>query len=99
MSLTLIRASGRADALSAPLALFSALPSTRSISGMAAKAVGSIWAAQPVTTMRASGRSRRALRMAWRAWRTASAVTAQVLKITVSDTPSAAALALICSDS
>ena len=30
--------------------------------------------------MRASGLSRRALRIAWRAWRVASAVTAQVLK-------------------
>ena len=38
-----------------PAAVFSALPSTRSTSGMAAKAAGSIWAAQPVTMSRASG--------------------------------------------
>lgn len=38
-----------------------------------------VWAAQPVTMMRASGFSRRARRIAWRAWRTASEVTAQVL--------------------
>ncbi len=55
---------------------------------MPAKAAGSIWAAQPVTIRRALGRSRRILRMAWRAWRTASAVTAQVLNTTASDRPS-----------
>ena len=66
---------------------------------MPAKAAGSIWAAQPVTIRRASGRSRLALRIAWRAWRTASAVTAQVLKITALPTPSAAACARIWSDS
>ena len=38
-----------------------------------------------MTTMRAPGRSRAARRIAWRAWRSASAVTAQVLTITVSD--------------
>ena len=54
---------------------------------MAAKPAGSIWAAQPVTTMRASGFSRRALRIAWRAWRVASAVTAQVLITTASAEP------------
>jgi hypothetical protein len=36
---------------------FSRLPSTRLTSGMAAKLAGSIWAAQPVTTTRASGRA------------------------------------------
>ena len=58
---------------------------------MAAKAAGSIWAAQPVTISFAPGRSRRALRIAWRAWRTASPVTAQVLNTTASVRPSAAA--------
>ena len=37
---------------------FSALPSTRATPGSAVQAAGSICAAQPVTTMRASGRSR-----------------------------------------
>src|SRR5215469_1465259 len=58
---------------------------------MAAKPAGSICAAQPVTTMRASGFSRRALRIAWRAWRVASAVTAQVLISTARSRPAAAA--------
>ena len=39
---------------------------------------------KPVTTIRAPGRSRTARRMAWRTWRSASAVTAQVLTITMS---------------
>ena len=39
--------------------------------------------------MRAPGRSRAARRIAWRAWRSASAVTAQVLTITVSDSAAA----------
>jgi hypothetical protein len=50
---------------------------------MAAKRSGSSCAAQPVTTIRASGRSRFARRMAWRVWRTASAVTAQLLTMIV----------------
>ena len=54
---------------------------------MAAKRPGSICAAQPVTMILASGRSRRARRIAWRAWRTASAVTAQVLTITAEVKP------------
>src|SRR5215472_5910357 len=58
---------------------------------MAAKPAGSIWAAQPVTTMRAPGFSRLALRIAWRAWRVASAVTAQVLITTACSRPVAAA--------
>src|SRR3954465_6348942 len=41
--------------------------------------------------MRAPGFSRRALRIAWRAWRSASAVTAQVLTMTASPRPAAAA--------
>ena len=64
---------------------------------MAPKAAGSIWAAQPVTISLAPGRSRRALRIAWRAWRTASPVTAQVLKTMASDRPSAAACLRIIS--
>ena len=44
-------------------------------------------AAQPVTMIRASGCSRRARRIAWRAWRSASAVTAQVLTMTASAEP------------
>jgi hypothetical protein len=87
------------DLSSAPGIAFSALPITRSTSGMAANAAGSICAAQPVTTSRAAGRSRLALRICWRAWRTASVVTAQVLKTTASPTPSAAACAAIRSDS
>src|SRR5581483_1071689 len=41
--------------------------------------------------MRASGFSRRALRIAWRAWRSASAVTAQVLTMIAFSSPAAAA--------
>src|SRR5204863_7913161 len=40
--------------------------------------------------MRAFGCSRRARRIAWRAWRSASAVTAQVLTITASRSPASA---------
>jgi len=47
--------------------------------------------------MRAPGRSRRSLRMRWRDWRTASAVTAQVLTITALSSP--AVRARIASDS
>ena len=70
-----------------PARSFSALPSTRSTLGQRGPGSGSICAAQPVTTMRAPGFSRRARRMAWRAWRSASAVTAQVLTTTVSVEP------------
>ena len=63
---------------------FSSLPRTRSTFGSAANASGSICAAQPVTTMRASGRSRAIRRIVCCACRTASAVTAQVLTTTVS---------------
>src|SRR5262245_42133165 len=41
--------------------------------------------------MRAFGFSRRALRIAWRAWRSASAVTAQVLMMMASSSPAACA--------
>ena len=62
---------------------------------MAAKPAGSVWAAQPVTMMRAAGLSRRALRIACFACRTASPVTAQVLTMTAppSSAPSPAAVA------
>ena len=48
-------------------------------------------AAQPVTMIRRLGMPRRARRIAWRAWRSASAVTAQVLTMTASLSPAAAA--------
>jgi len=60
---------------------------------------GAICAAQPVTMSFAPGRARRALRIAWRAWRSASAVTAQVLTMTASERPAAFAFAAISSDS
>jgi hypothetical protein len=70
---------------------FSRLPITRATSGIAAKVPGSTWAAQPVTRIRASGRARLALRIAWRVWRTASLVTAQLLTMTRSSWPAASA--------
>ena len=66
---------------------------------MAAKLAASICAAQPVTMIRAAGLSRRALRIACLAWRTASAVTAQVLTITASPRPAFVGLGRITSDS
>jgi hypothetical protein len=75
----------------APTLIFSSLPSTSATSGIAAKSSGVVCAAQPVTTMRACGRSRLSLRMAWRDCRTASAVTAQVLTTMTSDSSAAAA--------
>jgi hypothetical protein len=75
------------------------LPTTASTSGIAANISGSTCAAQPVTTRRAPGRSRRSLRIAWRAWRTASLVTAQVLTTTVSRPSAASTCALMTSDS
>src|SRR6185369_9030303 len=70
---------------------FSELPSTWSTSGRLANFSGAICAAQPVTMILASGFSRLALRIAWRAWRSASAVTAQVLTMIASESPAAAA--------
>jgi len=52
-----------------------------------------------VTTIFACGFSRRALRIAWRDWRTASPVTAQVLKMMASSRPASAARARMASDS
>ncbi len=63
---------------------FSTLPSTRSTPGSAAHAAGSICAAHPVTTILADGLSRCARRIAWRACRSASPVTAQVFTTIVS---------------
>ena len=64
---------------------------------------GSVCAAQPVTMILAFGFSRRALRIDCFAWRTASAVTAQVLKITApsfnSPRPAAVASRRMTSDS
>ena len=48
---------------------------------------------------RAIGRRRRMLRMAWRAWRSASLVTAQVLTTTISSAPAAVACSRMTSDS
>ena len=50
-----------------PARSFSSLPITLVTPGMALQRAGSIWAAQPVTTMRASGCSRWARRIACRA--------------------------------
>jgi hypothetical protein len=58
---------------------------------------GSICAAQPVTTTRRDGFSRLNLRIAWRDWRTASCVTAQVLTIRVSRNCASCARARIAS--
>src|ERR1700734_1270488 len=66
---------------------------------MATNVCGSVCAAQPVTTILAEGRSRRSARIACRAWRTASAVTAQVLTTTVSLKPARSASRRITSDS
>jgi len=71
--------------------IFSSLPNTNATSGMCAKVLGSVWAAQPVTTMATSGCSRLSLRIAWRDCRTASAVTAQVLTTTTSASPAVCA--------
>ena len=78
---------------------FSRLPRTRSTSAIAAKRSGWISAAQPVTMTWAPGCSRRARRIAWRAWRSASAVTAQVLTMTASVEPGRGAARRIASDS
>ncbi len=56
-------------------------------------ASGAICAAQPVTMMRAPGLLAPRLRIAWRAWRSASAVTAQVLTMTASLEPGGAGMA------
>ncbi len=60
MSATADWASGAQDSARS----FSRLPSTRATPGSAAQDSGAIWAAQPVTTIRAPGFSRWARRMA-----------------------------------
>src|SRR5258708_23479259 len=79
--------------------ILSSLPSTRSTSAMLANISGSICAAQPVTTIRASGRSRRSRRIDCRACATASLVTAQLLMTMVSVSPARSASRAITSDS
>ena len=64
---------------------------------MAAKVSGSVWAAQPVTMIGAPGFSRERRRISCLAFRTASAVTAQVLTTTAPSTPAAAASSFIAS--
>jgi hypothetical protein len=93
------RASISRCAAQASALTFSSLPSTSATSGMAANVLGSVCAAQPVTTMRACGCSRLSLRMAWRDCRTASAVTAHVFTTTVSASPAACACRRITSAS
>ena len=78
---------------------FSSLPKTRETSGMAANISGSVCAAQPVTIICASGFSLCALRIACRACRVASDVTAQVLKIIALVRPAFAAAPRMISDS
>ena len=59
----------------------------------------SICAAHPVTMIRDCGRSRLSRRIDWRAWRSASAVTAQLLTTTTSARPAAVAWRRMISDS
>ena len=79
--------------------IFSSLPTTRSTSVMPANISGWVCAAQPVTTMRASGRSRFSRRIDCRACATASLVTAQLLMTMVSESPALSASRRITSDS
>jgi hypothetical protein len=100
MSLTAIRSvDSRLKPSNVRHSVFSRLPMTWSTSSIAAKRAGSICAAQPVTTIFAWRRSRRAFLIACRAWRTASAVTAQVLTITASPNPAPFACSRMTSDS
>ena len=70
---------------------FRLLGTSPSTSGIAVSCSRSISAAQPVTSSRASGRARRARRIAWRVWRTASLVTAQELITTTLRSPASSA--------
>jgi hypothetical protein len=70
---------------------------TRATSGIAAKVSGSVCAAQPVTMIVAPGCSRDSRRISCLAFRTASAVTAQVFTTTAFSTPAAAASSFIAS--
>src|SRR5215470_18962367 len=79
--------------------ILSSLPTTRSTSAMSANIFASVCAAQPVTTMRASGCSRLRRRIDCRACATASLVTAQLLMTMVSERPARSASRRITSDS
>src|ERR1700687_332146 len=83
----------------APPCILSSLPTTRSTSVMPANIWGSICAAQPVTTIRSSGRSRFSGRIDCRACATASLVTAQLLMTMVSVSPALSTSRAITSDS
>src|SRR5580692_9147134 len=79
--------------------ILSSLPITRSTSVMPANICACVCAAQPVTTIRAPGRSRLMRRIDCRAWATASLVTAQLLMTMVSASPALSASRAITSDS
>src|SRR6185437_6845514 len=79
--------------------ILSSLPITRSTSAMPANISVWICAAQPVTTIRAPGRSRLIRRIDCRACATASLVTAQLLMTMVSVSPASVASRAITSDS
>src|SRR5260370_4776924 len=79
--------------------ILSSLPSTRSTSAMPANIPAWVCAAQPVTTIRAEGRSRFSRRIDCRACATASLVTAQLLTTMVSVSPELSACRAITSDS
>src|SRR5664279_889947 len=79
--------------------ILSSLPITRSTSAMPSNIRGWVCAAQPVTTIRASGRSRFSRRIDCRACATASLVTAQLLMTMVSVSPALPASRKITSDS
>src|SRR5262245_50129894 len=105
MSVTAIlsRATPRSNAVralrQASLRILSSLPTTRSTSAMSANICACVCAAQPVTTIRASGRSRLRRRIDCRACATASLVTAQLLMTMVSERPALSASRRITSDS
>src|SRR5450759_845094 len=79
--------------------ILSSFPTTRWTSAMAANISGWVCAAQPVTTIRRSGRSRFSRRIDCRACATASLVTAQLLMTMVSARPALSASRAITSDS
>ena len=87
------RPDARAKPSRQPARSFSSLPRTSATSGMSAKRLGLGLRRAARDDDAAPGRSRLSLRIAWRDWRTASAVTAQVLTTTVSVKPAAARLA------
>src|SRR5579859_911156 len=79
--------------------ILSSLPMTRSTSAMDANISAWVCAAQPVTTIRTSGRSRFSRRIDCRACATASLVTAQLLMTMVSVSPARSASTRTTSDS